>query len=243
MARLLRWLVCGTLLLAAGTLTLVAAQRHWAVCRPDPSSAGCLLREEVSLAAPVWASAGHRDPTTAVLTVIACFLLFLAWVLAVGWARRRLIRTLVTLVVAAQPLLAAVLGIVDLVTPDAALRLATSGWLTWPAEMLVLPMLLGAGWIFEEGALAMVRLVVLGWTVTAFGSIHGFFDYVIFMIRHPVPPGTPVGTVGAPAGMGFGAAIVQLALGVVVIGLSVWADRPRRPDTDRRGRDGFTLAA
>ena len=151
-------------------------------------------------------------------------------------------RTALSVIIALQPLAGAVLGLIDLISPDLVLPLARSGWLTWPAEMLVLPLLLGAGWIIEEPPTKMLRLILLGWGVTSFGSMHTFGDYIIFMIRHH-GPGAPPGTSWNPAGMGFGIAGTQLGVGLVVLIISLFIGRGPNREDDRRGRGGFTLAA
>ncbi len=239
-----RWLTCGGLLLAAGVLTVLATTDHWARCRPALDIADCLSLEQATTGAPSWGPVAFRDPTAVLLTVLAGFLLCGAWVLVAGWARGQWMRTVVSVVIALQPLSGSVLGLVDFVSPDVALRVAQSGWLTWPAEMLVLPLLLGAGWILEEGPLETTRLIVLGWGVTSFGSMHTFGDYMIFMARHqgPVPP---PGHRWNPDGLGFGIACTQLGVGLVVVVLTLLVRRHRGPgrNDERFGRDGLTLAA
>lgn len=237
-----RWLLSGTLLLTAGALTMIATSHHWARCRPDQGSSRCLALEEATTGAPSWGPVAFRNPTAVLLTVIAGFLLFAAWMLVAGWARGQWMRTLVSVIIALQPLAGSVLGLIDLRTPDLVLPLAQSGWLTWPAEMLVLPLLLGAGWIMEERPTRMVLLIVLGWGVTSFGSMHTFGDYIIFMIRHQ-GPGAPPGVSWNPAGMGFGIAGTQLGVGLIVVIISVFIDRGPNREDGRRGRNGFTLAA
>ena len=234
-----RWFISGVLLLGAGVLTLISTSRHWARCRPDTHSASCVRLEEVTTGVPSWAPVAFRDPEAALLTAVAGLMLCLAWVLVAGWARRRWMRTLVTVIVALQPLSGAALGLGNLFGHDRLLSLASSGWLTWPAEMLVMPLLLGAGWIMEESPLQMTRLIVLGWGVTSFGSMHAFGDYIIFMIRHPIAPGQ----FGNPAGMGFGVAGTQLGVGLIVLIMSLAMGRGPKREDGRRGRDGFMLAA
>jgi len=237
-----RWLLSGGLLVLAGGLTAVSTWRHWSGCRPDPATPACLALQEATVGLPVWGRVGHRDTVGTVLGAAAALLLVLAWLVVVGWARRNQARLVVAGIIAVQPLLVAVLVDLELLAPDRFFGLASSGWLTWPAEVLILPMLLGAGWVLDEPFFPTLRLILLGWGVTSFGSLHSFFDYVGSRLLTPhaveVPPGT-----------GYVTAATQVAVGLLVSALSLLlrGDDGRGDDEggddEQPGRDGFRLAA
>jgi hypothetical protein len=230
-------LLSGGLLVLAGGLTAVSTWRHWAGCRPDPAAAACLALQEATVGLPVWGRTGHRDTLGTALGAAAALLLVLAWLVVIGWARRNPARLVVAGIIAAQPLLVAVLVDLELLAPDRFFGLGSSGWLTWPAEVLILPMLLGAGWVLDEPFVPTLRLVLLGWGVTSFGSLHHFFDYVGSRLLTPR-------SVEVPPGMGYVTAATQVAVGLVVSVLSLLLrGDDEGEDDDQPGRDGFTLAA
>lgn len=196
------------------------------------------MLQEGTSTLPFWGELGHRHPLDSALAAVAALLLGVAWLTVVGWARHSAARTIVAVIIGLQPLTLAVLVELELFRPGQFLALGTSGWLTWPAEILVLPMLLGAGWILDERPLPTIRLIVLGWGVTSFGSLHNFLDYALTTARAPWPVDTPFG-------LGYLTAATQVVVGVAVVVLSlVLRHRPEPEDGDERwGRDGFTLAA
>lgn len=233
-----QWLVSGGLVVVAGVLTAVSTWRHWASCRSDPGSAACRVLADQSYGLPLWGDS-ERDVLGVVLASVAAGLLVLAWVVVVGWSRGSIFRRILAIVVGAQPLLLMALVDLELWRPGRFVQAATNGWLTWPAEVLVLPFMLGAGWVLEEAAGPTVRLLALGWAVTSFGSLHHFIDYALTTQISGV-------VLRSPPGLGFLTALTQVGLGLVVLVLSVLLDRPGEPepeDDDERGKGGFTLAA
>ncbi|MET0692869.1 MAG: hypothetical protein ABWY56_03005 [Propionibacteriaceae bacterium] len=233
----LRWLLSGGLLVLAGGLTAVSTWRHWDGCRPDLAAPTCLAVQETTYGLPLWGRVGHRDTIGTALGAVAAVLLGLAWLVVIGWARKNLARTLMATVIALQPLVVALLVDLELVAPGRFFAVGNSGWLTWPAEILILPMLLGAGWILDESFGHTLRLILLGWGVTSFGAVHHFVDYVGSMLLAPQ-------SVETPPGMGYVTAATQIMLGVLV-GLISLLLRPEDEgeDDDLPGRDGFMLAA
>lgn len=234
------WLVSGGLLVVAGVLTSVCTWRHWASCRSGPGSAACQFWQDQTYGLPLWGDAAGRDVLGTALASIAAGLLGLAWVVVISWSRGSAFRRILAVVVGLQPLLLMALVDLELWRPGQFTQAATNGWFSWPAEVLVLPFLLGAGWVLEESALRTVRLIVLGWAVTSFGPLHHFIDYVLTTQVSGV-------IVDSPPGLGFITALTQVALGLTVIFLSVVLHRSDEPepedDDDERGRGGFTLAA
>jgi hypothetical protein len=231
-----RWLCAGAALVVAGGLTAVSTWRHWAVCRVDLGSAACRALQDATHGFPGWGADQAPDPVASGTAMAAAVLLSTVWVLVVGCSRTSLPRTLMCVVVGAQPLVAALV-----VTLEAAGHPPPAGvgeWLTWPAETYVFPLLLGAGWLLTETALTTVRLLFLGWGVTSFGSVHRFADYAITQAAHP-------GTAGlSPPGLGYVTAVTQLVLGLVVILLTLPHGSTDAPDPpDRPDHDDFTLAA
>lgn len=232
-----RWLLAGGLLVLAGGLTAVSTWRHWAGCRPDPAGPACLALQESTVGLPLWGRVGHRDTVGTALGAAAALLLVVAWLVVIGWARRNPARLVVAGIIAAQPLLVAVLVDLELLAPERFFGLSSSGWLTWPAEILILPMLLGAGWVLDEPFVPTVRLILLGWGVTSFGSLHHFVDYVGSRLLTPR-------AVEVPPGVGYVTAATQIAMGLLVAVLSLLLrGNDEGEDDDQPGRDGFTLAA
>lgn len=234
------WLVSGALVVVAGVLTTVSTWRHWSSCRSGPGSRACRLLEEQTYGLPLWGGADGRDVLGTALTSGAAGLLVLAWVAVIGWSRGSAFRRILAAVVGLQPLLLMALTHLELWRPGEFIQAATNGWLTWPAEVLVLPFMLGAGWVLEESAGCTARLIVLGWAVTSFGALHHFIDYALMTQMSGV-------VVDSPPGLGFITALTQVALGLVVMFLSVVLHRSTEPDSedddDEQGRGGFTLAA
>lgn len=221
----------------AGALTAVSSWRHWAACRPDISAPGCLLMTEETIGLPLWADAAHRDLWASALVGGSATLLSLAWFVASGWARGSVYRLAVAAFVGAQPLLVAVLVELELIAPGQLFAVAASGWLLWPAEVLVFPLLLGQGWLVEESPVRLARLLMLAWGATAFGPLHHFVDHVGSMLLVPV-------AAPSPPGLGYVTAGTQVVLGVAVVVVTLLLPRPKPTDGDElTGRDGFTLAA
>lgn len=234
------WLISGGLVVVAGLLTSVCTWRHWTSCRSGPDSTACRRLEDQSYGLPLWGDAGERDVLGTVLVSVAAGMLVLAWVVVVGWSRGSAFRRILAAVVGLQPLLLMTLVHLELWRPGQFIQAATNGWLTWPAEVLVLPFLLGAGWVLEESAGRTARLIVLGWAVTSFGSLHHFIDYALTTQMSGI-------VVDSPPGLGFITALTQVTLGLAVMFLSVVLHHAGEPegedDDDERGRGGFTLAA
>lgn len=238
MSRPRRWIVSGGLLAAAGALTAVSSWRHWASCRPEPTSPACLALQDATYGLPLWATSGTHDSFDTVLVTLAALLLSSAWFLVAGWASNSGARTTVALAVGLQPLLVALLVDLAALTPGQRLAVDANGWLTWPAEIMVVPLLLGAGWILDETVVQVVRLMLLGWAVTSFGSVHHFVDHVLTSSL------LGASVEGSPPGLGYVTGCTQIALGVAVVIISlVMRQGPEPEDDERSGRDGFTLAA
>ncbi len=231
-----RWVAAGTLLAIAGILTATSTARHWAICRADRASLRCAELQDATHGFPGWGGLGRPDLGTSATAIAAALLLSAAWVGVVGWRRGSLTHNLMCVVVGVQPLIAATLLVVEAV--GRRLPTAVGGWLTWPAEAYVFPMLLGAGWLLNESLLGTLRLLVLGWGVTSFGSIHHFVDAVAARLLAP-------GAVGAsPPGLGYATAATQVLIGLVVVVLSLPRATPDTPEADGwPGPDGYTLAA
>jgi len=232
-----RWIWSGCLLLVAGALTALSTWRHWADCRSGVTSEACVVLQEKTYGLPAWGPVGHRDTLGTALVAVAAVLLGTAWLTTSGWARRNAARTLVASIIGLQPLVVAVLVTLELLVPGRSIAVLTGGWLTWVAEMLVFPLLLGAGWILEEAPLPLLRLMLLGWGATSFGPLHHFGDFVSSALLMPRTGATP-------PGLGYVTAGTQacLGLGVVAITLLLNSRKPEEGD-ERRGPDGFTLAA
>lgn len=232
-----RWISSGGLLVLAGGSTALSTWRHWSSCRPDTAARACLALRDETYGLPLWAGTADRDPTGTALAALAALLLVLAWLRVAGWARRSPARTALAAVVGGQPLLVALLVALQLTFPSRPL-IEITGWLTWPAEVLVLPLLLGAGWIVDEAPLPTIRLILLGWGVASFGPVHLFVDHVITSL-------ITGGAESSPPGLGYVTAGTQIALGMSVVVLTLVLERRKPPEEgdERSGRDGFTLAA
>ena len=232
-----RWALAGVLLILAGGLTAVSTWRHWSGCRPDHAAPSCLLLQDATYGLPLWGATGHQDALSVVATVAAGLLLGLSWLVVADWARSSGARLALALIVGTQPLCAAALVAASSRSPGLAL-LETGGWLMWPAEVVVVPMLLGAGWILDEAPAQILRLMLLAWAVTSFGPLHHFVDFAVSAARTP-------GATGSPPGLGYVSAVTQIALGVVLTLVSLLLGHGPEPEEgdERWGQDGFTLAA
>lgn len=226
------------LLLLAGALTALSTWRHWAPCRTADRARACLALQEETYGLPIWGQAGHRDTMGTALAAVAAVMLSIAWFLTTGWARRNPARTALAALIGLQPLVVAALVTLELVAPGRGYPILTSGWLTWLAEVAVFPLLLGAGWVLEESTVQLLRMMVLAWAVTSFGPMHRFGDFVLSTTL------LPRSAVVAP-GMGYVTAVTQVVLGltVVLVNLVLGPNNPEEEGDERKGRDGFTLAA
>jgi hypothetical protein len=228
MARRRRWGIAGGLLVLAGLGTAAATWRHWARCRPDVSAPACLALQDDTYGPPLWSVGGQPDAGGLALVAASALLATLAWVLVVDWARVSSARVVVAGIVGAQPLLVAALVGLELVRPGPTL-LEVGGWLTWPAEIVVLPMLLGAGWILDEAPVQILRLMLLAWAVTSFGPVHHFVDYAVSAARIG-------GASSTPPGLGYVTAGGQLVLGLAVALVSLLVTEPGQEEDDRAVR-------
>jgi hypothetical protein len=221
-----------------GALSAVSTWRNWAVCRPDISTPACRISQDRTSGLPLWGDVGHRDTWGTALAALAAVLLGLAWLAVGGWAGRNAARTAVVAIVGLQPLILAALVSLELVMPGRFSSTVTNGWLTWPAEVCVIPMLLGAGWLLDEGPVLTLRLILLGWGVTSFGSIHHLIDYMTSKLLS-------TNVAGLNPGLGYVTAATQLGLGATVAIISLTLRDRTEPDgdEDELGPDGFTLAA
>jgi hypothetical protein len=232
------WIVSGGLLVLAGGLTAASTWRHWTSCRLGVGAPTCLRLQERTVGLPLWGGVGFRDSVGAALTALAALALSVAWLLVIGWARGTVGPLVMALLVGLQPVLAVVLVGCELLPPAHLFLVATHGWLAWPAEVLVFPMLLGAGWILDDTPKQILRLMVLGWGVTSFGPLHHFVDYAV--------TSAIFGSTGSsPPGMGYVTAATQLGVGGVVVLSTLLGPKGSEPEDDdeQYGRDGFTLAA
>lgn len=239
MPRRRRWVCSATLLLLAGTLSALSTWRHWAPCRTASSGRACLVLQEETYGLPVWGQVGHRDPLGTALVAVAAVLLSLAWFSTAGWARRNPARIALAALIGLQPLVVAALVTLELVAPGRGYLILTSGWLTWTAEILVFPLLLGAGWVLEEPPAQMLRMIALAWGVTSFGPVHRFGDFVLSTVLLPR-------SAVSPPGMGYVTAVSQVVLGLAVVVISLVlpsGNEPEEEGDERTGRDGYTLAA
>jgi hypothetical protein len=238
MPRRRRWVFCGVLLLVAGALTALSTWLHWSPCRTADRGRACLVLQEETYGLPVWSQAGHRNTFGTALVAVSAALLSIAWFCTTGWARRNPARTALAALIGLQPLVVAALVIFELAAPGRGYAILTSGWLTWLAEMLVFPLLLGAGWVLEESPVQLLRLMVLAWAVTSFGPMHRFGDFVLSTVLLPRSAVTP-------PGMGYVTAATQVVLGVAVVVVSLVLPSSNEPEEgdERSGRDGYTLAA
>jgi hypothetical protein len=232
-----RWALAGGLLVVAGGLTAVSTWRHWSGCRPDAATPGCLMLQDSTYGLPLWGETGHQDVLGAAATVGSAVLLCLAWLVVADWARSSAARLAMAVVVGAQPLCAAALVAVSS-SASGPVLLDTGGWLLWPAEVLVVPMLLGAGWILDEAPAQILRLMLLAWAVTSYGPLHHFVDFALSTVHAP-------SAVGSPPGLGYVSAGTQIGLGLVltVVSLLLGAGPEPEDGDERWGQDGFTLAA
>lgn len=241
MARRRRWGLAGGLLAVAGLLTGISTWRHWARCRPDISAPACRVLQVDTYGLPLWSVRGRADLVGVALVAGAALLATFAWLAVVDWARVSAARAVLATVVGAQPLLVAGLAGLELLHPGPVL-LEIGGWLTWPAEVVVVPMLMGAGWILDEAPVQILRLIMLAWAVTSFGPMHRFLDYAVSAAELG-------GSVNAPPGLGYVTAGSQVVLGLAVAVVSLLvpdADEDEGDDEEgdeRWGQDGFTLAA
>lgn len=241
MARRRRWVLASGLLVGAGSLTAASTWRHWAGCRSDLLGSRCLGLQSDTYGLPLWSAVGRPDLLGMALIAAAALLAALSWLLVVDWARVSSARAVLACVVGAQPLLVTGLVGLQLLHPGPVL-LEVSGWLTWPAEVVVVPMLLGAGWILDEAPAQILRLIMLAWAVTSFGPVHRFLDYAISAAELG-------GAVNAPPGLGYVTAAGQMILGLAVAVVSLLVPNIVEDEGDdeegdeRWGQDGFTLAA
>jgi hypothetical protein len=225
------------MLVLAGGCTALWTRRHWVACDADPSASDCLVLRDESYDLPVGMAAGQPVLADALLVVAAALLLGLAWLTVLDWARASAARMVVAVMIALQPVLVAAVEVLQLATSSPVL-LTAAGWLTWPAEMLVIPLLLGAGWILDEAPGQVVRLMLLAWAVTSFGPLHHFVDYVLSSVLLD-------GLGARPPGLGYVTAFTQVGCGLLVLVATMWLETPGEPEEgdERTGRDGFSLAA
>lgn len=239
MPRRRRWFSSAGLLVLASALTALSTWRHWGPCRAAVAGRACLALQEETYGLPVWGQVGHRDLMGTALVAVSAALLSVAWFLTTGWARGNPARTALAALIGLQPLVVAVLLALELAAPGRGYVILTSGWLTWLAEMLVFPLLLGAGWVLEESPVQLLRLMALAWGVTSFGPMHRFGDFVLSSMLLPRSAVTP-------PGMGYVTAVAQVALGLAVVVVSLVLPSGHEPEEEgdeRTGRDGYTLAA
>lgn len=225
-------------MMTAGALTALTAWQHWGVCRPATGSEACLSLRKASSGSVWWLGGDTRNASALILAAVAATVIAGAWLVVIRWAQGSAVRLVMAAIIAGQPLLVAGLTEAELISAGRPLGLGIDGWLTWPAEILVFPLLLGAGWLLDQTPAHTLRLLLLGWGVTSFGPMHHFVDDVAttMLLR---------GGPGVPAGLGYVTAGTQISIGLALVVISLAFGRPTATgdDDDRYGPDGFTLAA